>query len=115
MQPFSPCAGIALVTAAEMRAALPVVNRQAVVRVARAVGVVASFALGSRRGAKCAALGKRWGRGVRASTPVPAPWPNMAVKRDWPKVASVGCGGLQASSPSLPCVAASPLPLRYAS
>jgi hypothetical protein len=112
MQPFSPSAGIALVTSADKRAVSPVVNPQAVVRVARSVGAVASFAVGSRRGAKYAALGKRWGRGVPASTPVLKPSPNMAVKRDWPKAASVGCGGLHSSSPSLPSVAASPLLLR---
>ena len=55
MQPFAPSVGIALVTAADKRAVSPVVNPQAVVGVAGAVGVVASFAVGSRRGAKCAA------------------------------------------------------------
>ena len=115
MQPFSPSVGIALVTAADKRAASPVVNPQAVVRVARSVGVVASATVGSHRRARFAALGKRWGRGVPASTPALKLSPNMAVKRDWPSAASVGCDGLHSSSPSLPSVAASPLLLRYAS
>ena len=111
MQPFSPSAGIALVTSADKRAVSPVVNPQAVVRVARSVGAVASFAVGSRRGAKYAALGKRWGRGVPASTPVLKPSPNMAVKRDWPKAASLECFRAAALLPSLVSVAAQPLTL----
>lgn len=115
MQPYLPSAGIALVTAADKRAASPVVNPQAVVRVARSVGAVASVAVGSRRGAAVAGFCERWGRGVPASAPVLKPSPNMAVKRDWPLAASVGCRGLATSSPSLPSVAASPLLLRWAS
>lgn len=112
MQPSSPSVGIALVASAEKRAVPPVVNPQAVVRVARPVRAVASATVGSRRNAAVAAFGKRWVRGVPAFAPVPAPSPNMAVKRDWPLAASVGCRGLHTSPPSLPCVAASPLLLR---
>ena len=112
MQPPSPSPGIALVTTADIHAASPVVNPKAVVRVAPPVGTVASFAAGSRRGARYAAFGKRWGRGVPVSTPVLEPSPNMAVKRDWPKAASVVCFGPAAPSPTRSHVAASPLPLR---
>ena len=112
MQPSSPSAGFALVASAEMRAVLPVVSSQAVVSFTRAVRAVASVAVGSRRGAKSAAFGKRRVRGVPAFAPVPASLPNLAVKRDWPSAASVGCCWMQSSAPSLPCVAASPLLLR---
>lgn len=112
MQPPSPSPGIVLVTTADNHAALPVVKPQAVACAARPVRAVASFAVGSRRGARCAAFGKRWGRGVSASTPVLEPSPNMAVKRDWPKAASFECFKSAAPSPSRASVAASPLPLR---
>jgi hypothetical protein len=112
MQPSSPSPAIALAASAEMRAVSLVVNPQAVVRVVRAVRVVASAAARGRCGAAVAGFGGRGGRGVPASVPVPKPSPNMAVKRDWPSAASVGGKGLLASSPSLPCVAASPLLLR---
>ena len=121
MQPSSPVVSFAnlrhvrrqiFLVSAEMRAVQPVVNPQAVVRVARAVGAAASVAAGSCRGAKPAAFGKRWVRGAPAFAPDPASSPNPAVKRDWPSAASVGCRGMRSSAPSLPCVAASPLPPR---
>ena len=87
MQPSLPSSAIALVASAEMRAVSLVVNPQAVVRVARAVGAVASVAVGGRRGAKSAVFGKRWVRGVRAAAPVPVSSPNPALKRDGRKAA----------------------------
>ena len=80
MQPPSPSAGFALVASVEMQAVLPVVNPQAVVRIARPFGSVASAAVGSRRDAKSAGSGKRGGRGVRAASPVPPPSPNPAFE-----------------------------------
>ncbi len=96
----------------EMQAASPVLSSSAVAVVSRSLGFVPSVAVGSCRGAGFAAFSKRWVRGVPAFAPVPAPLPNMAVKRDWPSAASVWCCGSRASSHSLPCVAASPLLLR---
>ena len=96
----------------EMQAASPVLSSSAVAAVSRSLGCVPSVAAGNCRGAGFAAFGKRWVRGVRAASPVPAPSPNMAVKRDWPSAASVGCCGMRPSAHSLPCVAASPLLLR---
>ena len=112
MQPFSPSARSMLVAAADKQALSLVVRQQAVASFVRPVGAVASFAAGSRHGARAAAFGKRWGRGVPASEPILKPSPNMAVKRDWPEAASVGCCSLATPSPSLPRVAASPLLLR---
>ena len=109
MQPSSPVVSFAnlrhvrrqiFLVSAEMRAVQPVVNPQAVVRVARAVGAAASVAAGSCRGAKPAAFGKRWVRGAPAFAPVPASSPNPAVKRDWPSAASVESCGSRASSHS---------------
>jgi len=96
----------------EMQAGSPVLSSSAVAVVSRSVGFVPLVAVGSGRGGGFAAFSKRWGRGVPALAPVPAPSPNMAVKRDWPSAASVGCCGMRPSSYSLPCVAASPLLLR---
>jgi hypothetical protein len=112
MQASSPSAGFTLVASAELQAASPVVNPQAVARVARPVRVVASASVGCRRSAKSAGFGKRGVHCVRAASPVPTSSPNMAVKRDWPSAASAQCCGLHISAPSLPCVAASPLLLR---
>ena len=80
MQPYSPRSGFTLVASAEMRAASPVVNPQAVVRVARAVRVVASATVESRRGVAVAACGMRRVRGVLPASPVPTPSPNPAFE-----------------------------------
>ena len=110
MQPSSPSVCFALVASAEKRAVPPVVSPQAVVRVARVVRVVASVTVGSRRGARFAAFGGRWVRGVRTFAPVPVSSPNPAVKRDRPSAASAGCCDSRASSSLVACVAARPLP-----
>lgn len=79
MQPSSPNAGFALVASAEKRAVSPVVNPQAVVRVARAVGVVASATVGRRRCATVAGFCNRGVRGVPGISPVRASSPNPAL------------------------------------
>jgi hypothetical protein len=87
MQPSSPSSAIALAASAEIRAVSPVVNPQAVVRVARSARVVASATVGGRCCAAVAGFGERWVRGVRAASPVPASSPNPALKRDGRKAA----------------------------
>ena len=80
MQPPSPNVGLTLEAPAEKRAVPPVVHPQAVVRVARAVGLVASATVGRRRGAKVSAFCNRGVRGVRAASPVPPSSPNPAFE-----------------------------------
>ena len=77
----------------EMQAGSPVLSPSAVAAVSRSLGCLPSAVVGSCRGAGFAAFCKRWGRGVPAFAPIPAPSSNMAVKRDWPSAASVGCCG----------------------
>jgi hypothetical protein len=80
MQPSSPNVGFALVASAEKRAVSPVVNPQAVVRVARSVRVVASATAGGRHGATVAGFCNRGVRSVRAASTVPPSSPNPAFE-----------------------------------
>ena len=96
----------------EMRAVSPALIPSAVATVSRFSRAVASVAAGSRRGAGFAAFGKRGVHGLLPAALVPASSSNPALKRDWPKAASVAACRLATPSPSRPRVAASPLALR---
>lgn len=80
MQSPSPNVGLTLEAPAEKRAVPPVVNPQAVVRVARAVRVVASATAGRRRGATVTGFCNRGVRGVPGISPVRASSPNPAFE-----------------------------------